>query len=81
MVYNKSFVDAWTGVHVTTGFILGLLELKRKYAYSLIVGSEVVENVLLRKTFSGFFEESLVNIVSDIIFCSLGYEFSREFFK
>jgi len=78
--FNTSFLDGWSLIHALAGYTMGILELKRSAAYSLIVGAEIVENLILRGNFEGFFEEGGINIASDLIIGSAFYELAKKYF-
>jgi len=70
--------DGWTFVHATSGIILGNLKVSRVTAYTLIVGTEVLEFVL-RRAFpkTVLFQETNQNIVVDLLVGIAAYEVFR----
>jgi hypothetical protein len=70
MQFNTDFIDVWTLVHIFIPLLIGVL-LKRKWWWIgiiIIVGYELIENLLLIYVSTDFFGESPANIISDIIF-------------
>jgi len=49
--YNNKIIDVYTIKHFLIGFVIGSAFPKRKVGYSLIIGYEVVENILMRTQF------------------------------
>ena len=80
MKYNNSFLDWWTLVHLGTGIGLGLIKIPRPYAYPLLIGFEILENIAMRKGFEELFKEKEgpINAISDILVASGGYEVTRR---
>ncbi len=74
---NTAF-DGWTFLHLASGAALGLLKVSRLTAYSLIVATEILE-FILHKMFpeSNLFQETGVNILSDVVTSALAYEIVR----
>jgi hypothetical protein len=70
MQFNIGFFDVWTLVHVFIPLLIGVL-LRRKWWWigvGIVIGYELLENLLLIYVSSDFFGEELINIISDIIF-------------
>ncbi len=74
---EKAF-DVWTPVHVLSGIVLGGLGANRVTAYSLILGVEFIE-FMFRRSGSEFFDESSLNVFSDIAVGIAAYEATRAF--
>ena len=76
MEYANKFLDGWTLVHIGAGVALGLFKVPRRWAYPLIIGYEIVENVIMRESMGDFFKEveGPRNAVSDVVFGIGGYE-------
>lgn len=48
MDYTNSFFDQWTLNHLWVGMAYGLIKIPRPYAYTLLIGFEVLENIAMR---------------------------------
>ena len=83
METNNKIIDFWTIPHFLVGSILGFNIPKREIGYSLIIGYEIVENLIIRKLAGDFFKEyeGFVNVVSDIIVGIGAYELSKKYGK
>lgn len=75
---NTSPIDGWTIVHFVIGNLLSRFKVKRKLAYALITGTELIENVALRPVFPPYFDESTGNIIIDFTIGILGYETGKR---
>jgi len=75
-VQNSSLFDKWTPLHLLAGYVIGKTFRNRGLGIVIIVGVEVVENLILRKQFAEFFKEQELapNIASDIFFSYIGME-------
>lgn len=73
--FNRAAIDAWTPVHVASGFALGRVGFSRPAAYGLIAGVEAIELLLAPST--GFFQESRRNIIADLLIGAGAYELGR----
>ena len=73
---QTKIIDSWTLIHVLTGFYLGTIIKSKPLGYSLIIGYEVIEPLLV----PGIFEEKegILNIISDTIVGILSYEAGRK---
>jgi len=80
IIINNEFIDRWSPIHLFFGLLIGFFVKNRIFAYSIIVGYEIVENVLIRRWAAGFFQEqeTIVNIIGDIIVTGIGYEIGRS---
>ena len=76
---NNKILDKWTLIHLGAGLGLGLAKIPRPYAYSLLVGFEILENLILRKELGELFKdiEGPANVISDIVVGGAGYELTR----
>ncbi len=79
--YNNKIIDIYTIKHFLIGFVIGSAFPKRKVGYSLIIGYEVIENILMRTQFGHFFgeDEGPVNAISDTIVGIIAYELSKKY--
>ena len=73
---NRSAFDLFTLAHFAVGLIMGAQRVPRALAYTIIVGTEVLE-FALRDRLPGFFMETAENIASDVIASAGGYELAR----
>ncbi len=73
---QTKIIDNWTLIHALTGFYIGTIIKSRPLGYSLIIGYEVIEPLLV----PGVFEESegILNIISDTVVGILTYESGRK---
>ncbi len=73
---NDRFFDVWTIVHFGTGLVLGAGKVSRAKSYGLIIGFELLENLILTKAAAKFFDEQelMANVWSDVAFGIGGYE-------
>ena len=79
MEYNNRVFDKWSLVHLGAGVGLGLIKVSRPWAYTILIGYEIVENVMMRKEMGDLFDEieGPANAVSDVIVAGIGYEITR----
>ena len=80
---NNKIIDWWTIPHLLGGFVIGSAIPKRKIGYGLILGYEVVENILMRSESGDIFKETegFVNALSDSIIGILAYELGKKYGK
>ena len=80
---NNKIIDWWTTIHFLGGFVIGSAIPKRKIGYSLILGYEVVENILMRSEAGDIFkeDEGIINAISDSIVGILAYELGKKYGK
>jgi len=81
MENNNKIIDRWTVQHFLGGFLLGHFFPKREVGYSLIIGYEIVENILMRSQFADFFKEieGLTNAVADSVIGIVAYELNKKY--
>ena len=83
MENNNKIIDWWTTIHFLGGFVIGSAIPKRDLGYGLILGYEVVENLIARKLAGDFFkeDEGPINIISDSIVGIIAYELGKKYGK
>lgn len=83
MEVNNKIIDWWTIPHLLGGFVIGCAIPKREIGYGLILGYEVIENILMRSDLGSLFkeDEGLINAISDSIFGILAYELGKKYGK
>ena len=74
---ENKIIDPWTFIHALVGFNIGSLIKSRPFGYSLIIGYEVIEPLLIPTVFEN--EEGWVNIFSDIAFGLGAFELARKY--
>ena len=70
---DLSTFDEFSIPHILVGAAMAALGFSRTAAYSIILGTEVVEAALRGSGFD-FFDETPSNITADIVLGILGYE-------
>lgn len=71
---DKSFIDPWSGIHTTSGLLLGIFNLSNINIICLAILWEIIENSPLGKIlwdilgWHDYNGDTLLNIISDIIF-------------
>lgn len=80
---NNKIIDWWTIPHLLGGFVIGSAIHKRKIGYSLILGYEVIENILMRSEAGDIFkeDEGPINIISDSIVGIIAFELGKKYGK
>lgn len=83
MENNNKIIDWWTIPHLLGGFVIGSATPKRKIGYSLILGYEVVENILMRSEAGDIFneDEGPINAISDSIVGIIAFELGKKYGK
>lgn len=78
---NNKFFDLWSIAHIAVGTTMGIIGLKRKYAYPIIIGTEVIENLILRKIVATSFneQEKFINIIGDLALTTGSYELMKNY--
>ena len=74
---ENKIIDPWTFIHALVGFNIGSLIKSRPLGYSLIIGYEVIEPLLVPTVFEN--EEEWVNIFSDLAFGLGTFELGRKY--
>ena len=80
---NNKIIDWWTTIHFLSGFVIGCAFPRRKVGYTLIIGWEIIENILMRSEFGDFFKETEgpINAISDSVVGLLAYELGKKYGK
>ncbi len=73
-------VDGWTLLHILTGTALALLRVPRSTAYTIILGTELLE-MGFRSRGITFFRETPGNVLVDILASGAGYELTKAVLK
>ena len=77
---NNKILDWWSLGHIGSGLYLGMINIPRYSAYGLLIGFEILENVIFREELGDFFGdfEAPTNMISDVILGIGGYELTRH---
>ena len=73
---QTKIIDSWTIIHALTGFYIGTIIKSKPLGYSLIIGYEFIEPLLVPAIFDE--SEGIQNIISDTIVGILSYEAGRK---
>ncbi len=75
---NKDFLDVWSLGHVLVGIAMASFGAPRALAYAIVLGTEIVEHAVLKPRTLMLFQETPINVISDIGLSLGAYELTRE---
>ena len=74
---DKGVLDIWTLIHSLSGFTAGLVGIPRVLWILIMVGWEILEQIILTQEEPDW-KEPPINIVSDVVFGFIGYEIGNK---